>query len=237
LETIYTDGPYAGPEVDQALQQHQVEQIQSGINGKTLDPTKLYLADFEIEQNEQGVPTRITCPQGQSVPVDLSSRQGSYRADFDPQLCRTCPLHLEERCPARPGKKRPSFRLSFLPSKVAVAKRRRKMRLSKQDGKNHRAAIEGTVREVKHPFPASKLPVRGLFRMTCLMVGSAAMTNVRRIHHYWEEQRKEERRKMAAAGGGKATQKQPGLSFVSFLMALLTGERSFSALPKAYFGC
>jgi uncharacterized Fe-S center protein len=73
--------------------------------------------------------------------------------------------------------------------------------------------------------------------MTCLMVGSAAMTNVRRIHHYWEEQRKEERRKMAAAGGGKATQKQPGLSFVSFLMALLTGERSFSALPKAYFGC
>jgi hypothetical protein len=237
LETIYTDGPYAGPEVDQALQQHQVEQIQSGINGKTLDPTKLNLADFEIEQNEQGVPTRITCPQGQSVPVDLSSRQGSYRADFDPQLCRTCPLHLEERCPARPGKKRPSFRLSFLPSKVAVAKRRRKMRLSKQDGKNHRAAIEGTVREVKHPFPAGKLPVRGLFRMTCLMVESAAMTNVRRIHHYWEEKRKDERRKMAAETGAGVAPEQQSISFSSFLMALLTGERSFMRFSKAYFGC
>ena len=237
LETIYTDGPYAGPEVDQALQQHQVEQIQTGINGKTLDPTKLYLADFEIEQNEQGVPTRIACPQGQSVPVELSSRQGGYRADFDPHLCQTCPFHLEERCPARPGKKRPSFRLSFLPSKLAVAKRRRKMRLSKQDGKNPRAAIEGTVREVKHPFPTGKLPVRGLFRMTCLMVGSAAMTNVRRIHHYWEEKRKDENRNLAAEELTKVAPEQPGVSFSSFLKALLIDQRSFMALSEACFGC
>jgi len=40
LETLYTDGPYAGPEVDQALQDHQVEQIQTGINGRTLDPAR-----------------------------------------------------------------------------------------------------------------------------------------------------------------------------------------------------
>jgi hypothetical protein len=147
----------------------------------------LYLADFEIEQNEHGVPTHITCPQGQSVSVRLSCRQRSYQADFDPSLCQSCPFGCQERCPARPGKRRASFRLSFLPSQVAVAKRRRKMRLSKKENKNHRAAIEGTVREVKHPFPGGKLPVRGLFRITCLIVGSAAMTNVRRIHHFREE--------------------------------------------------
>ncbi len=212
LETLYTDGPYAGPDVDPALQQHQVEQIQSGINGKKLDPDKLYLADFEIKQNEQGIPTHITCPQGQSVPVELSSRKRSYRADFDPSVCLTCPFHLAERCPARPGKKRPSFRLRFTPAQMAVAQRRRKMRLNKQTGQNPRAAIEGTVREVKHPFPAGKLPVRGLFRMTCLMVGSAAMTNVRRIHHYWEEKRKDERRKMAAQRVPK-----PPLNSMAFL--------------------
>jgi len=171
------------------------------------------------------------------VPVRLSSRQRSYQADFDPSLCLTCPFQLEGRCPARSGKKRPSFRLTFLLSQIAVAKRRRRMRLSKQAGKNHRAAIEGTIREVKHPFPAGKLPVRGLFRMTCVTVGSAAMTNVRRIHHYWEEKRKEERRKMAADRGEKAAQKQPEVSFVSFLKALLTGKSSFSALPKAYLVC
>jgi len=254
LETLYTDGPYAGPDVDPALQRHRVEQIQTGINGKRLDPDKLYLADFEIEQNEQGVPTHITCPgkaqvpapggeqtgacpQEQSVPVELSSRKRSYRADFDPSVCLTCPFHLAERCPARPGKKRPSFRLRFTPAQMAVAQRRRKMRQSKQTGKNHRAAIEGTIREVKHPFPAGKLPVRGLFRMTCLMVGSAAMTNVRRIHHYWEEKRKDERRKMAAETGTKATPEQPCISFSLFLKAFLTGKRSFMPLSKAYLGC
>ncbi len=237
LETIYTDGPYAGAEVDPALQQHQVEQIQTGIKGPTLAPTKLYLADFEIEQNEQGVPTRITCPRGQSVPVRLSSRQRSYRADFDPSLCLTCPFHLEGRCPAQPGKKHPSFRLTFLASQIAVAKRRRKMQLSKQEGKNRRAALEGTIREVKHPFPTGKLPVRGLFRMTCLIVGSAAMTNTRRIHHYWEVKRKDERRKMAAEMSAKAAPEQQGNSFSSFLKALLTGKRSFMALSKAYIGC
>ncbi len=236
LETLYTDGPYAGPEVDQALRQHQVEQIQTGINGKILDPNKLYLADFEIEQDEQGVPTRITCPQGQTVAVELSRRGGSYQADFDPAVCLSCPFHLEARCPAQPGKKRAAFRLRFTPKQMAVSQRRRKMRQSKQDGKNPRAAIEGTVREVKHPFPAGKLPVRGLFRMTCLMVSSAAMTNVRRIHHYWEEQRKLARQKMGAEQGPNATPQHQDLSFASFLKALLTCRRAFSARPNAYFG-
>jgi hypothetical protein len=235
LETIYTDGPYAGLEVDQVLQQHQVEQIQSGITGKKLDPTKLHLADFEIELNERGVPTRITCPQGQSVPVELSSRRLAYRADFDPRLCQTCAEHLGGRCPARPGKKRPAFRLTFRDSQIAVAKRRRKMRLSKQAGKNHRAAIEGTVREVKHPYPSGKLPVRDLFRMTCIMVSSAAMTNVRRIHHYWKDKKKEERRKMATEIGVKAASDQRSVSFTSFLEALLHPCRSFIVLPNNSF--
>lgn len=230
LETIYTDGPYAGPEVDSILQQHKVQQIQTGINGRKLDPDKLYLADFEIEQDQSGVPTHITCPQGQRVPVELSSRGCSYRADFDPSVCLTCPFHLEERCPARPGKKRPTFRLNFTKKQMAASQRRRKMRQSKLDGKNPRAAIEGTIREVKHPFRSGKLPVRGLFRMTCLMIGSAAMTNVRRIHHHWEEKRKDERRKMDT----KHATEQLGDSFFSFLMALLTDRRSFPALPEIY---
>jgi hypothetical protein len=41
--------------------------------------------------------------------------------------------------------------------------------------------IEATIRSMKHSFPASKLPVRGSFRVSCLLIGSAAMTNVRRI--------------------------------------------------------
>lgn len=140
-------------------------------------------------------------------------------------------------CPARPGKKRPSFRLTFRASQIAVAKRRRKMRQSIQEGRNHRAAIEGTVREVKHPYPTGKLPVRGLFRMTCIMVCSAAKTNILRIHHYWEEKRKEERKKLAAEMGAKDAPEQPGISFSVFLKAILSGPRLIMALSKAGFGC
>jgi len=63
------------------------------------------------------------------------------------------------------------------------------MKARGQHGKNPRSANEGTIREVKHPYPGNKLPVRGLFRMTALMVSSTGMTNVRQISHYLERKR------------------------------------------------
>jgi len=104
----------------------------------------------------------------------------------------------------------------FSASQLAVAMRRRKMKLSKQEGKNLRTAIEGTVHEVKHPYPDRKFPVRGLFRVACVMVGSAAMTNVRRIYHHFEEKKKEERKKMKEEKKQEATQEQHRDSFSFF---------------------
>ena len=46
------------------------------------------------------------------------------------------------------------------------------------------------MRSVKHPFPAAKLPVRGLFRVACMVIGSAAVTNVRRIQRYLKTKNK-----------------------------------------------
>ena len=237
LDTLYTDGAFAGPTVDPVLQEHKVEQIQTGIKGKPPHSQKMHLSDFVIDRNEKGFPQQITCPEGQAVAVELSSHKSGYRADFDPNRCQICPLHLEGHCLARPGKKRASFRLTFLPSQVGVAQRRRKLRLSKQDGKNPRAAIEGTIHEVKHPFPSGKLPVRGLFRITCLMVGSAALTNVRRIHHFWDEKRKDQRRKLAVERVANVLPEKPGVSFSSFLKVLLVNLRSFFALSNACFDC
>jgi hypothetical protein len=56
-----------------------------------------------------------------------------------------------------------------------------------QESHNLRSAVEASVRSLKHPFPAGKLPVRGKFRVTCMIIGSAAMTNVRRIQRYTGE--------------------------------------------------
>lgn len=237
LERLYTDGPYAGPNADEVLQACRVEQIQTGINGRVPAPDKLHLADFEIQQNADAVPTQITCPHGQTVSVHLSSRQKSYRADFDPQVCQTCPYHLQEQCPARPGKKRPTHRLTILPPQIAVAQRRRRSRSHKQEGKNHRAAIEGTVHQVKHPFPAGKLPVRGLFRVTCMMVASAAMANVRRIHHYLIEKEKEENQENEAKQEAKEAQDRQESSFSMFLAKFRSSLKRIEPLSGLCFGC
>jgi hypothetical protein len=237
LERLHTDGAFAGPTVDPVLQKHGVEQIQSGIRGREPDPEKLHLADFEIVQDESGAPVQITCPQGQRVAVEQSSQKKGYRADFDPQICQTCPFHIEGRCPAQPGKKRPTHRLIFSPSQIAVAQRRRRAQANKQEGKNHRAAIEGTVHQVKHPFPAGKLPVRGLFRVTCMMVASAAMANVRRIHHYLVEKQKDENQENGAKQGGKGDQDRQGFSFSVYLVLFLSSLKRVFSLSELCFGC
>jgi hypothetical protein len=80
--------------------------------------------------------------------------------------------------------RRRTLRLTFNQAEAEKSQRHRRSRATHAADHNPRAAVESTVCSVKHPFPAGKLPVRGLFRITCLIVASAAMTNVRRIQRY-----------------------------------------------------
>jgi hypothetical protein len=67
---------------------------------------------------------------------------------------------------------------------MMVTMRRQRNQVLQNSKHNPRAAIEATVRAVKHPFPRGKLPVRGRFRMFYMMIGSAAINNVRHIQRY-----------------------------------------------------
>jgi hypothetical protein len=201
LDTLYIDGAYGGPEGDPVLREQQVTLIQTAIVGRKPDTHKLHLADFAITQDDQGVPLTITCPQGQTMPVTPGRKPGRFTTEFASVTCETCPLYTAGRCPPQPDNRRRSLRLTFDQAEVEKSQRHRRSRATHTAEHNPRAAIESTVRSVKHPFPAGKLPVRGLFRITCLIVASAAMTNVRRIQRYvlsiqpaapdrWENRRK-----------------------------------------------
>ena len=48
------------------------------------------------------------------------------------------------------------------------------------------------MRSVKLPFPEAQLPVRGKFRVACMLIGSAAVANVRRIQRYLQARLKAE---------------------------------------------
>jgi len=125
----------------------------------------------------------LTCPQGHSVPV-LAGRTTGWQVRFDPSLCATCPFQLDGRCRTKPQKRDPRYLLTFTTHELRAAKRRKDYLAHQDHSHNLRSAVEATVRSVKHPFPAGKLPVRGQFRITCMAIASAATTNVRRIQRY-----------------------------------------------------
>lgn len=182
LDTLYTDGGYGSPKTDKNLRENDVEQIQTAIRGRKPRAEKLHLSDFEIKQTEKGKPTQITCPQGQTVTVRGSNKRKSFVAHFAQDTCQTCPF--SEACPAKPGKRAPRWHLRFTQTQANVARRRRQSQIHLEEGRNLRAAVEATVRQVKHPFPGGKLPVRGQFRVTCMILGSAIMSNIRRIQRF-----------------------------------------------------
>ena len=184
LHTLYTDGGYGGPESDPVLRAQGVQLLQTGISGPPPTPEHLHLADFAIAQNAQGQPMALTCPRGQTLAVTPSPRGQCYNARFDSPACQACPLRQAEQCPPHRFLKQRGHLLRLTQAEVDTAVRRRHSQQLRSGQHNRRAAVEATVRSLKHPFRAGKLPVRGLFRVTCLMLGSAAMTNVRRIQRY-----------------------------------------------------
>ena len=220
LETIYTDGGHGSPQADVVLQEQQVEHIQTAIRGREPNPEKLHLYDFAIQLNENGKPVKATCPQGQTVSVHTSTQQKAFVAHYNQAVCQTCPL--VERCPARAGKRDERHHLRFTLTEVQMAQRRRQSHKHQKEKRNLRAAVESTVRSVKHPFPAGKLPVRGRFRVTCMVIGSAAVANLRRIHRYLQAKMEVEEQQNRGVGQQKSAQEGTVISFLSFVKDILT---------------
>ena len=218
LDTLYTDGAYGSPNVDQTLQVHQVEQIQTGIRGRIPSTKKFNLSDFIIKQAESGKPTQITCPQGQTAEVKTTCQKKGFVAHFETEVCPTCPLL--QKCPVQIGKKDSKFHLRFSQQQVNMSQRRQRSLTHQEEGHNLRAAIEATIHQVKHPYPASKLPVRGKFRVTCMVIGSALLSNVRRIQAYLETKKKRENGQKKVQVRQECSDEQPSISIFASLKAI-----------------
>jgi hypothetical protein len=227
LETIYTDGGHGGPATDAVLQEQQVEHIQTAIRGRTPNPEKLNLADFTIKFNEDSQPVKVTCPQGQTETVHSTSQKKAFVAHFTAEVCQICPL--ADKCPTRPGSRDPRHHLRFTQAVARASERRRYCQEQRKDGRNLRAAVEASMRSLKYPFRAGKLPVRGKFRVTSMLIGSASISNMRRIQRYQQARSKTETAQQVASGADKCTQEQAGDSFWAFVKTTLA---AFSGLAR-----
>jgi hypothetical protein len=181
INEVHTDGGYNSDESYRAVRDSSICHVQTAIRGHSAT-AHLGLDQFEIVKSEAGEPVGVTCPYGQTVPVQVGKGRERYLAHFDAALCSACPFL--DRCPTR-EQKRPSGRtLYFDRHDAEIANRRRRIAQDQQLGRNLRVAIESTIASLKCPFNFGQLPVRGLFRVSMVMIGSATMANVRRIHRY-----------------------------------------------------
>ena len=177
VKTIYTDGGYNGPEVDEELARHGIEQVQTGIRGKITE--RLGREDFAWEVDEQQRPLAVTCPGGQRVDVQQGRKSHTFLAPFNESACSQCPLL--DSCPTKPRKRRPVRVLRFTRRQVQAAQRVKRSQELQASDTNPRAAVEATVWSVKAPLPRGRVPCRGHARVTMYTFASAAMVNVRRL--------------------------------------------------------
>lgn len=240
LSDMYTDGGHGGPKSDEVLEEAGVQHIQTAIRGREPNPQMLSLADFDIRFNEAGQPAKITCPEAQSVSVQASQQGKSFVAHFDPALCAACPLLA--KCSAQAGKRDVRHHLRFTLAEARSAERRRTSREKRKESGNLRSAVEATVRCVKLPYPDAKLPVRGKFRVACMMIGSAAVTNIRRIQQYALKrclQAKKAAEKLAnqAQSGQNAASNAATVSFFATIRASLRRFLGPSLARYSFSGC
>ncbi|MCJ7737766.1 MAG: transposase [Anaerolineae bacterium] len=234
VEEMHTDGGYNSPKVDETMREQRVEQVQSAIRGGKPSEEKLGLEDFNWETDGDGQPQNVTCPHEQCVAVEPGRKQDRYCASFDASDCATCPLC--DQCPSYPLKRTCERVLRFSQQEVDLALRRQRSADARASGQNLRAAVEATVRSVKHPFGNGKVPVRGRPRVSMVVIGSAAMSNVRRINRYLAGQEDERAEKRAQKGAG-SNQQLPAVSlFASFLIQLWNSLRKLCLfrLARAY---
>jgi len=78
------------------------------------------------------------------------------------------------------------------------------------------------VRSVKHPYPDAQVPVRGKFRVACLMLGSTALINVRRIQRYLLNKMEAEKNQKEAQSNQNAIPKTSIDTQAIYLNILLT---------------
>jgi hypothetical protein len=187
LTDLYSDGGFGSPDADEILLGHGVALHQTHLPGKAPDPARYSLADFMMACDEVGDPTYLACPQGQIVSV-LSGRSTGFVAHFKPTHCHSCPA-FQNQCRVRLMKRQAVCQLEFTRTEILWALRRQRHRRLRQTPGDPRAAIEATVRTVKHPS-GGRLPVRGLRRVTDLVIGASAMANIRSILRFYQRKKK-----------------------------------------------
>ncbi len=209
LEVMDADGTYGSPAVDEVMTENQVELHQTALRGRQPQEGSFNLADCELELDpDDRRLLKVTAPDGTELIVEPGRKDHRY-------ILRSPQTDSDD----------PPVTHYISKQDVEVALRRQRCQAPNPEGKNPRAAIEATIGAIKRPFGNDKLPVRGKFRMGAMVIGAAAMVNLRRIQRFQAEEWRKARNQ-AEKNGAKASL----FLFFSRLLALFL--RHFYSTPR-----
>jgi hypothetical protein len=192
LKHLVNDGEYTGPSVDDLLRKAHVQQSLTALTGTLPDRSegKQVMADFAMQLDEQGNVTAATCPAGHPATIYPSPKGQSFRLCFAPSTCLNCPFFQQQQCPVKLRKDQTAYQLNVPKERAASSQRRRRFEQTKEQARALRPAVEATMFQVTCHMPGDKVPVRGRFRVTMVVLCSALMVNARRIDRYLKDKQR-----------------------------------------------
>lgn len=177
------DGGYTGPKAEDACAAHGTELHPSRLRGGKSQGEEWSWERYDWQLTDDGIPEQVGCPHGQVVILEPGRKEGRLLARFESDVCAACPF-FQKQCRVKPRRHSgPTLLVTTRSIQVAILRQR----ITKKNN-GIRAGVEATVRSVKHPFRAGKLPVRGLIRSQMVVLGSALLVNVHRLTRYYFEQ-------------------------------------------------
>ncbi len=186
VNQVTVDGGYNGPTAEAACARHQVTLRPTTIRGGQGAPDRFGWDQYMWEWDKEGEPDTVTCPWGQTASLQPGAKSPWWLVRMDSAKCAECPFFKKECRVKAYTRKPPTLHVKLRSIQVACLR---------QGMSPHnyaiRANVESTVHAFKHPFPAGKLPVRGLIRTHMMACASALMVNLRRLHHFFHAQQAE----------------------------------------------
>ena len=182
VQQVTTDGGYTGPRGEEACEKHDVELRATRMRGGRSAADKWGWEEYTWEVDGEGIPVRVTCPEGCTADLTPGKAEDAFIARFDRECCANCRF-FKNMCRVQ-DRSRVGPTLYVRARTIKVAQQRQSLH---PEDTSIRVVVESTIRSVKRGFRNNKLPVRGLTRARTMILGAATMVNVRRLHQYFRE--------------------------------------------------
>ncbi|MCJ7482061.1 MAG: transposase [Thermodesulfovibrionales bacterium] len=174
LNELHTDGAYGSEDNDKKMEELDITHVQTAVRGRKAE------ISIQIEEVSDGQYT-VKCPHQSVISQKTKTR---YKACFDVEICKQCPL--SRNCPARQQNDKRTY--YFDRSDYLLGKRNRNIKSLPPERRKLRPNVEATVKEFTKSFNhKGKLRVRGLFKTIVYAHAMAISINFGRVWRYMIE--------------------------------------------------